>query len=233
MDGQTTGVTFKRQLGTGRPWPKLDQIGGRFEACTFDNLVARGGTATGVTLSNCTVWSCKIHNVVFEDCLVENVKTSYPGGGKKAPQILWGVVTHRVTLRGTFGGLIWNGPDAQWTDADNPAIDVERFYGSMTDWALDIRDARFRSVPSLRFGPPGHLILRDETSQPLLDRPAATHVLDEAGDRIGIWRTVLRDFLSLPWPDTIVLVPSAGGPKTRYLDELAKIEVVKKVARIA
>lgn len=228
-----TGVTFKRELGTGRSWPKLEHVGGHFVGCTFDNLVARGGTASGVTLSNCTVWSCHIHNVIFEDCLVEDLKTSYPGGGKKHPQIMSGVVTHRVTLKGTFGGLIWNGPDPRWTDADNPAIDVERYYGFMTDWALDIRQARFRSVPSLRFGPPGHLILRDEESQPLLDRAAATHVLEVASDRVGIWRTVLKGFMGQSWPETVVLIPSAGGPKRKFLDELAQIDVVKQVAGLA
>jgi hypothetical protein len=224
------GATFTRTLGTGRGLRRLDRVGGEFDSCTFDNLVARGGAVRGVTLRGCTVWSCSIHNLVVEDCLVEDLRTSYPGGGRKQPQILWGVVTHRVTLQGTLGGLIWNGPNAQWTDAENPAIDAQRYYGAMTDWALDIREARFRSVPSLRFGPPGHLIRRDVQTQPLVDRAAAARVLDAASDRIGIWRVALHGLLRQPWPETVVLIPAAGGPKRTFLEQLAQIELIKEIA---
>lgn len=70
--------------------------------------------------------------------------------------VLWGVLATRVALRGTIGGIVWNPPRAA---AD---LDGARRHYDGVDWALDIREARFRSVPSFRFGPPGRLVRRDQ-----------------------------------------------------------------------
>lgn len=194
----------------------------RFEGCTFDNCSAEGGSLRGVEVVGATTWACSLHDVVLEDCRVDGLKTGYPGGGKKMPFFLWGVLVHRVVLAGTIGGVIWNPPwvpigEPRPTDRYAPA---RAFYATMDDWALDVRQARFRSVPTLRYGPPGHLVLRDEETQPLLTRDQAARAL-ASGAQIGVWRIVLEGFLEAGWMSSVVLVPPAGAPKRAYSDHLA------------
>jgi hypothetical protein len=204
---------------------RFEQLGGRlraenarFERCTFDSCFARGGTARRVRLVDCTAWACSLEGVVLEDCEIERLKTSR-GRGRTLPLFVWGGAMRRVTVRGTIGSVIWNPPRG---DAGRAVAAARRFY-ERVDWALDVSEARFRSVPALRFGPPGALIRRDPDTQPLVDRRGAREALDRAGSEIGVWRVVLEGLLEREWPDEAVLVPALGGEKARYEEELAGI----------
>lgn len=204
----------------------------RFERCYVHNSQARGGSAVGVELVDCTAWSCHLYNVHLEDCSVRNLKTSPGGGGRTAPLFLWGGSARRLTLAGTIGGVIWNPPTggSSETGFDPVKADViRRYYDSIDDWAIDVSDARFRSVPSFRFGPPGRLVRRDPETQPLISRHAAQRALQQIEHSLGIWRIVLRQLVEGTWPDEVVLMPALGGPKARRDEELRGLERLRQM----
>lgn len=197
----------------------------RLERCTFDNCHARGGVAERVDLIDCATWACSLHDVVLRDCSVTNLRTTIEsGGGRRTPLFLWGVMAQRVTLAGKIGSIIWNPPHDAWPWTSSDFVAAMRFYDAVDDWALDVSAARFTSVPALRFGPPGRLVRRDPATQPLVSRRAAETALSRAASDIGVWRVVLDDLLSKPWPDEIVLVPALGAPKASREDDLRRLE---------
>lgn len=209
---------------------RLDLNNARYEACTFDNCSANGGVARRVEVVNCMVWSCGLRDVILEDCVLQNLRMSYPGGGKRMPLILDGVMTRRVIIRGTIGSFIWNPPDSGSAWATPAAVEAaQRFYATVDDWALDVSDARFRSVPSLRFGPPGALVRRDPDVQPLITRARANAVLGADPVDLGVWGVVLESFVRSPWPDEIVMIPGLGGRRESYEEDLAGLNRLRGV----
>jgi hypothetical protein len=212
----------------------------RYLRCVLDNLGHRNATVSNVEFVDCAFWSVGFSDVIFEDCLIENLKTRLPGqtGARTMPVFFWGCLARHLTIRGTVGGFMWNPPrtptKVKWS-AGRPGIlptgqvdfgesvisRAESFYKEV-DWALDISQARFRSVPTFAFGPPGELVLRDPTMQPLVTRQIADSIDWKAlRDRIGIWSVVLSNFQQRPWPKTTVLIPGLGGPKAKVERELA------------
>ena len=123
-----------------------------FDSCTFDNCRVRGGTFTNAEFLNARIWSCGLDQVVLRDCTVDGLRMTLGGdrGGKTMPLILYGVLAHRVTLRGTIGSVIWNGPGSlNHPVSDDDAVRVAKdFYAQVDDFALDIRDAEFTALPS-------------------------------------------------------------------------------------
>jgi hypothetical protein len=210
---------------------RLDLDDLRLEGCIFDNCSASGGTVRRVEIVDATTWACSVDDVVLEDSRIEGLKTSYPGGGKKMPFFLWGALAHRVVLAGPIGGVIWNPPEVRIGE-EGPAdafAGARDFYATVDDWALDVREARFRSVPSLRYGPPGHLVLHDEETQPLLTREQAGRAL-AAGAELGVWRIVLEGFLQAGWMDSVVLIPPAGASRRAYEGYLAQALLARSAA---
>lgn len=213
------GVRFEGLNG------RLDLHDVRCDRCIFDNCSGRGGVGRRLEAIGCAVWSCRLFDVVLEDCLLENLKTSSAGGGRTMPFFLQGVMVRRVSIRGTIGGFIWTPPDSRTAWASPAAVRAaRRFYGAVGDWALDVSAARFRSVPSFRFGPPGALVRRDPETQPLISRSGAEAALREPTVDFGIWKVVLEDFVGSPWPDEIVLIPGLGAPRRAYEADLAALD---------
>ncbi len=146
----------------------------RLENCSFDNCSARNSRFERLQLIGCGTWSCHLYDLVVEDCLFGGIKTTVsPGGGKRAPLLLWGVRVKHVVLEGRIGSLLWNPPHDWPTLWPAAGIAECRAYYTTVDWALDISSAEFTSVPSFRFGPPGHLIRRDPETQPIVTRERA------------------------------------------------------------
>ncbi|HEX9270068.1 MAG TPA: hypothetical protein VF998_09505 [Candidatus Limnocylindria bacterium] len=196
----------------------------RLEPCQFTQGSARDTTFRRIELVDCRCWAAHLFDPVLEDCTVTGLRMSLgPGGGRTQPLFVWGGWAKHLTLSGRIGGLVWNPPvdwRAEWDLAGLQA--VRRAYVDV-DWALDIRNAEFTAVPGFRFGPPGRLIRRDEETQPLVTRKKAdTGSWRERGGDIGVWRIALDDLLAHPWPDEIVLVPQATGP--RRADQLRAIQ---------
>lgn len=219
----------------------------RYEKCVFDNAGHRDGVLRNVEFVDCSAWALTFRNAVFEDCLIENLKTRIPGqvGGKTVPVFFWGCFARHLTIRGTVGGFMWSPPrtpsKVRWKKGQPEVVSTseidfsegviakaEKFY-SKVDWALDVSQARFRSVPSLSFGPPGELVRRDVSRQPLVAREVATSVdWRSLEDRIGIWWVTLWEFQQQPWPATTALIPALGGRKAAVEEELAGIGYLRE-----
>jgi hypothetical protein len=149
------------------------------------------------------------------------------GGGKHMPLFLWGVLAERVRLRGKIGGLIWNPPNGEWRVAD--IASARQFYEAVDDWALDISEARFSSVPALRYGPPGRLLRRDPETQPLVTRESARQALERLPAATSLWTVVLDEFVRSPWPEEIVLVPALGARKAQREDDQRELERLRRL----
>lgn len=207
-----------------------------FDACSFDNCHVRGGTFTDVEFRNSRVWSCGMHDVVLRSCTVDGLRMTIGGGsgggGKTMPLIVHGVLADRLTLKGAIGSVIWNGPGSvlHRVPTDEAARIGREFYSTVDDFALDIREAQFTAVPSLRFGPPGHLVLRDPSTQPLIDLEEARRALARDDARLGLWRTVLAQFVASGWPESRVLVPAVKGPKKQRERVEAALDHLRSVA---
>jgi len=208
----------------------------RFERCEFDNCSTHNVTLRRVEFVDCRCWACRFHDPIFEDCVVSGLRMTIGtgSGGRTHPLFIWGGVAKHLTLRGRIGSLIWNPPykwlgDKGW-NWDRRGLDLVHRAYEQIDWALDIREALFTSVPSLAFGPPGRLILRDPATQPLVTRERANSADWRAlGFDLGVWRVVLDAFVKSPWPDEIVLVPAMGNRKAKREEDLAGIEMLRAI----
>jgi len=208
----------------------------RFERCAFDNCSARSVTLRHVEFLDCRCWACHLDDPIFEDCLISGLRMTIGtgGGGRTHPLRIGGGVAKHLTLRGRIGSLIWNPPykwlvDHGW-NWDRRGLDrLQRAYEEI-DWALDIRGALFTSVPTLHFGPPGRLILRDPATQPLVTRERANSADWRAlGFGLGVWRVVLDSFVKSPWPDEIVLVPAMANRRAKREEDLAGLEMLRAI----
>ena len=72
----------------------------RLERCTFDNCSLGGGTLTRPQLTDCRTWACSLTDLALKDCLIDGLRTTSTGSGRRIPLFLWGVRSRYVTLRG-------------------------------------------------------------------------------------------------------------------------------------
>jgi hypothetical protein len=207
-----------------------------FRECTFDNWSAKDCELSRLRLEHCRFWACSLHGGILRDCVIDDLRmTIGSGGGRRTPLFLWGTLAEHVVLNGRIGGFIWNLPYETFAEYGKPkadrietkAIARAREHYAGVDWALDISQAKFSSVPAFRYGPPGRLIRRDERTQPLVTREDAEGGRWRAiAEDIGVWRVVLDSFAKSRWPDEIVLTPAAGGTGER---DRAGIERLREI----
>jgi hypothetical protein len=201
-----------------------------FEGCSFDNCRVRGGTFSDVRFTDARTWSCGLDDVVLRNCTIDGLRMSLGGaGGRTMPLIVHGVLADRVTLRGPIGSLIWNRPGSLThpVPEDEAVRRAEDFYGQVTEFALDVSAAEFSAVPSLRYGPPGHLVVRDPGTQPLVSLAEAQRLVASGDPELGVWRFALREMVRLSWPESIVLVPATRAPKRQRDRDLAALAHVR------
>ena len=157
-----------------------------FEAvrCEFDNVSigSRNDGELPVYVRSCTLTRCRASLahfglVVVEDSVIEG----YSGGFTPTASVL----LRHVTLRGSIDAFDLRAP-GELVGAGHRSLPSfhDGFYRSV-DWALDIRDARFRRCDIS--GVPGHLVRRDPATQVLVTRGRAM---------AGPWREVAGQH---PW----------------------------------
>jgi len=199
----------------------------RLDGCSFDNCSIHGGTLERLELNQCRTWSCSLSDLIVEDCIIDGLSTTVHGArGRRTPLFLWGVRSSHVVLKGRIGALVWNQPRDWRGPESQELVEFYRRYYESVDWALDVSNAVFTAVPSLRYGPPGRLIRRDPETQPLVTRERVLAAdWDPLMYTIGVWRVVIQHMLDHSWPNEIVLLPARAGKS--YKAELAGIEILR------
>jgi hypothetical protein len=124
-------------------------------------------TATHIRVKNCAVNSFFGIGAVFEDVVVDGLRTSH------APVILNGCALRHVVLTGKCGRFLFNRSVCHDNDQRNAAFDVANaaFYGN-TDWALDISTLKPVGV-EIRGTIPSRLIRRNPDEHFVMTRSVA------------------------------------------------------------
>ena len=200
----------------------------RFINCEFSNgglsltkSINLRTTVRSVEVVNCRLNGCHCGPAIFEDVLVSGLETN-------DLVLLWGALFRRVSLRGDLGKFKVN----QVVDAVDQSAEVqfpfdqyrEQFY-SQGEWALDIREAKFREF-EVR-GIPSSLVLRNPESQVVVTRERALdgRWRSQLSPSNVLWPFMIDMFLSDGEPDRVFVVPLNAPQKKRdtlrkQLDEL-------------
>ena len=183
LDGDGTrhlvGQTYRNQRFRGQRSSEGGLVleGFAFERCVFDNcsLGSYDDRSTEpLIVRSSSIVRCKgsaifLNWLVLEDCLVDG----WSGGAFPTAEPLF----RRVTLRGNIDAIDIRHPRQLFGDRPDRIARHEAFYADV-EWALDIRDARFRRCDIS--GVPGRLVRRDPSSQILVtnERLAASRWQD-------------------------------------------------------
>ena len=227
--GETATTIFEKQ--------EFDRFRDRDSGAVFENLEFRncefGDTVVSIardpalrsTIRNCTIIKCKttrepgIESSIVEDVLVDTFSTS---------RDLWmrGAVFKHVTLRGPIGCLVVTDQFGDEPEVQAAFEQANRAYYRNVDWALDISQAQFTRTPEFR-SVPGHLIVRDPTTQVLVTRERVESVdwrsLDFGitGAQIGLGSLLSGNISS-------EVFVAAKRSKT-FREEMKVIELMKEV----
>lgn len=196
-----------------------------FERCRFTSCrlsLARDprqrSTVRGCTVSGCETRGCAIGAAVVEDVSVQDLKTN---GLLQA----WGAVFKHVVFRGKIDRVMFS-PAVSAGRAEpeeQRAFDVANAaYYSSTDWALDIRDAKFAECEIQRV--PAHLVLRDAATQVVVKRAKA---LQGTWRKLDLsrtyWATSIEFFLNRGDPDVVLVAPKRHPEFAQLLDGLRRL----------
>jgi len=211
VDGQTFSSLFDRGGSLA-----IDGIS--FDCCIFENCafsltksLAKRSTVKNCQFLKCAVNGCDIGPAILDQVSITDLSTN-------ALFIVWGAVFNKVKLSGSIGKLKINqavhhvdrSPETQ-----RPFDDFRESFYESVDWALDIRDARFKEF-DVR-GIPAAKIIRDPESQVVITREKAMR-----GDwRKGIskantlWPFVINLFLADGDKDTVLVAPLGAARAKR------------------
>jgi hypothetical protein len=228
--------TWDQVLDSGILNPKFaDPVGAVHEDLEFVRCTVRGGSlgqkarsptertiVRRVRATNCAV-SVDVGPVLFEDVDITNLRTG----------TLWVLAPlfKHVVLKGKMGTIVlmshrWRGGSLTRKHEimqEEAAFDASaaEFYKTV-DWALDISEARFRSL-DWRLNLPARLVRRDPTTQAIVTRERAIE---------GAWRKIplplslsikLDMFAGSGHPDMIL----AAGPLMAALDYRQQLEGIQ------
>ncbi len=208
-----------------------------------------------ITVVDCRVWACHVEWAIVEDVVVDGLKTGVAGGGKTTPFRVVGAALKHVVLRGEIGSVaivsaatagppekpsifvrLFQPTEMAWRSREIARqtrareIDAENVLSyKETDWALDIREARFYSLTVQ--GVPSNLIRRDAATQAVVTRNAATRLLGDALERFPAlgetyWLYELDRFLQRDTAEDVVLVAPKRHPN--FKEELDGIRMLRE-----
>jgi hypothetical protein len=190
--------------------------------------VERRAIVRNAELIGCRANGCHVGPAIFDGVTISNL-------GTNDLLLVWGALFQRVTLEGSIGKIKIS-PFVDAVDRSQatqlPFDEARKHFYSNIEWALDIRNARFKQC-ELR-GIPSRLIRRNVESQVVITRDRA---LDGSWrDRVSpsneLWPFMIDMFLA-DGDDDRVLVAPLDVPKNkrdlllRHLDELRSSGVVQ------
>ena len=185
------------------------------ERCEFDN-VSLGSVVNDlipITVRDCRLTRCRFRAAILrlllvEDCVIDGATGSvWPTAS---------VLLRHVVVRGPVDSLDLRSPRQLRLDGHPSLIALHDAHYRTVDWALDIREARFRRCDL--GGVPGRLVRRDPQTQILVTRARvlATPWLDLTPDTV--WKGALERLLERG-DESEVLVACQRGE--RFSDQVA------------
>lgn len=194
----------------------LDFIRCRFESCFSapvknpkDCFVIRN-----VQIQLCTEQSSSLHTTRLENILIDGLLHS----GRSLP-FLWACVFKRVIFRGVVVA-----PKLNEFPSPNPTPDEKEIwrkaaqeYYRNVDWALDLREAKFKSVFDLP-GVPVNLVRRDPASQFVLRRSTVLAAKWKPAKPSSVADIVISLFLASGLPEMVAVVGKASRNFKRDLE---------------
>ncbi len=193
-----------------------------FEECVFDNCAlsltkdnSLRSTVCNVRLVNCEARGCGIGPAIFQDVMVDGLKTN-------DLLILWAPLFRRVTLRGKIGKLKIN-VAAHYSDrseeTQRPFDKARLEFYSDSDWAIDISEGKFQEFDM--HGVPARLVRRDPETQVVVTRENA--IRPDWREKLSSWNDYWPFVIDLFLEDEeedIVLVAPKGKPKKQFTESL-------------
>jgi hypothetical protein len=186
-----------------------------FYECEFSNCalslttqVDRISTVSDVLIKNCTVWASDVGPAVLRRVHVDGLITD-------SLFIVWGALFDQVVFSGKIGKIKINRyvHHVEQSEFVQAPFDLARrsFYDKV-DWAIDISQAKFRSLNIT--GIPSRLIRRDPVSQMVVTRESAmrTSWRSKLSADNKHWPFVIDMFLATGEEDEVLVAP-LNGPK--------------------
>ena len=229
VDGDGTrhlvGHTYRNQRFRGQRSSDGGLVleGFTFERCVFDNcsLGSLDDRSTEpVIIRSSTVVRCKgravfLGWVVVEDCLIDG----WSGGAYPTDEPLF----RRVTVRGNIDAIDVRHPRQLRRDRSDRIARHEAFYADV-EWALDIREARFRRCDIS--GVPGRLVRRDPSTQILVTRERLARSRWQDLGYLGTsWRVGFERMLDAGIEDRVYVAEPRGKD---FVAQLALIGILRE-----
>lgn len=174
-----------------------------------------------VEFSRCKANGCYVGPAILEDVVISDLQTN-------DLLILWGTLFRRVKLSGRIGKAKVNtlvSPIDHSAEDQKPFDDYRKQFYSDTDWALDIRDAKFKEFEF--WGIPARLIRRHAESQVVVTRDRALNPSwrQQLSPANKLWPFMIDLFLSDGDEDCVLIAPlDAPKPKRdRLLQQLNEL----------
>lgn len=191
----------------------------RFDGCTFTSCslglsehdLAKRPRVANAELRKCAVAACSVTATVFEDVLVDGLKTS-------GLFQTWAAVFKHVTLTGRVDRVMFSPffhPGYPESKFQQVVARANADYYASVDWALDIREAEFLDFDCR--GVPSRLVRRDPETQVMVTRERVLACGDAIRAGGPFWESILKLFLSEPWRSESVLVAPKRSPKRKEL----------------
>ena len=202
-----------------------------FDQCLFENCafsltkrLAKRSTVRNCEFKECTVSGCDIGPAIVEQVSISDLSTN-------DLLIVWGAVFNKVKFSGNIGKLkinqaVHHVDRSRETQGQFDDFRVS-FYASV-DWALDIREARFkefdvRGIPAAKF-------LRDPESQVVITRERAMRGEWRQGISRGntLWPFMIKLFLADGDRDTVLVAP-LGASRAKRAQLLAGLNELRSL----
>ena len=179
-----------------------------FDNCTFKscvigidgNQIAKRTCLHAAEIRRCEIASCSVTAMVFEDVLVDRLKTS-------GLFQTWAAVFKHVVLKGRIDRVMFSPffhPGYPESKFQKIVAQANSEYYSTVDWALDIREAEFKDFDCR--GVPSKLVRRDPETQAMVTRERVLSCGDSIRAGGPFWESWLKLFVQDGWYNDGILV---------------------------
>lgn len=169
----------------------------------------------------CSQRACSLRTTALEDIVVDGLAQS---GG--TPLFFWGCVFKRVVMQGLLSAPKVNAEVRPVSTPRQRALweQANATYYQTVDWALDLREARFKTIFDLP-GVPASLVRRDPETQFVLRRETVSSS-DWKGRCASLASGIVDEFMTSGAPDVVVVV---GRASRKFREHLVVLQELRRL----